>query len=389
MTTQTAFDPNDTKVLAGVQTAVSGTAETRFIQTTIDYYNDCIAARGPQGFPQEQCLLLVYADSPDLDPGLPVSGNCDVRRRSATHTFCEGAASTTENLFRLRQLKTAFVDIDDALQFIEQHLDPKRTFALLLFGQSRALVHQSGVDIAAWVNKPDVYKIQRLDPLLATPALIEAQLDDFHKDSLQFLPGRTARHLWDFKQLTPTLMPEAELKVQSALMEHLKGIYKYTVASVDEEIPNNGGRVDIRISRPNQTSNGRVVTMVELKVLYPYKSDNANEAWGLEGIEQARLYKDANLDTDAAFACIYDARPNKTSSLPKLLPEATKVGVVLKHHLMDTPPIKTPKAPKTPVASSVAKKAAAKKAPAKKAIVRKPAAKKAAPKSSTKGRPAA
>jgi hypothetical protein len=361
MTNQSTFDSGEATVLAGVQAAVSGDPEARFIQTAIDYYNDCIATRGPRGFPQEQCLLLVYSDSPDQDPGLPVPGDCEERRLPATHTYCEGAASATVNLFRIRQLKTAFATVQDALLFIEQHLEPKRTFALLLFGQSRVLVHQRGVDIPTWVNKPDSYRILRQDPLQATPALIAAQLDDFHKDSLQFLPGATARVVWDLRQLTPTLLPDAERRVQSALLMYLKGIYKYTCAFVDEEIPNNGGRVDIRIARADPKAPGRIITMIELKVLYPHKSDNENEVWGLEGIEQARRYKEKNLDTDEAFACIYDARPDKGYSLPKLLPQAQAVGIVLKHHPMETP---KPKMPKPPVTAATGKSAATKRSPA-------------------------
>ena len=116
--------------------------------------------------------------------------------------------------------------------------------------------------------------------------------------------------------------------------------------------PSRGGRVDVRIARA--TSHAvpkRRVTMIELKVLYPHKSDKDNELWGLDGIEQARRYKNTNPDTDEAFACVYDARPNKANMLPLLGPQALADKVVLKHHLMDTPPTKRPKTPKAGASS--------------------------------------
>jgi len=50
-----------------------------------------------------------------------------------------------------------------------------------------------------------------------------------------------------------------------------------------------------------------------------------------------------NLDTNEAFACIYDARPDKKSDLPALKPRAHSVGIVLKLHPMETPPLRPPK----------------------------------------------
>ncbi len=55
----------------------------------------------------------------------------------------------------------------------------------------------------------------------------------------------------------------------------------------------------------------KVNTLLELKVLSSKKSFQKNLEWARKGIEQARDY--ANNETDASFACMYDARKEKQS----------------------------------------------------------------------------
>lgn len=86
--------------------------------------------------------------------------------------------------------------------------------------------------------------------------------------------------------------------------------------------------------------------MIELKVLNPAASDAENLKWAHKGIEQAHNYKTKTRDTDAAFACIYDARRDKRVSMPSLSLDAAEKGVLLKLQPMAVPKPRKPKKPR-------------------------------------------
>lgn len=80
-----------------------------------------------------------------------------------------------------------------------------------------------------------------------------------------------------------------------------------------------------------------MTTILELKVLAPTNSENANLKWAIKGVVQSNGYR--NQHTDACFACIFDARKNKALVLSGLTEKANELDVILSKHEMELPPI--------------------------------------------------
>lgn len=322
---------------------VSGSTQERFFQNLLDYFagwlssNASSIAKGHVS--SDRALLVVFSESPDLY-FTSVAGNSAVPVEvfASTHTLGDGVALATENLSKVLHAVPNFKGgANEALTFVRTHLSADQTFALLMLGQERMLVHEAGVQIDEWLLSQRVIPISRLSESLITPNLIDEQLNEFHVDALSSYRGTTARLMWQISE-APTLSvlgPNPELHVQSALLTYFRGIYRKTVAFADEEVALNEGRVDIRIARADKV-NGRAVTMLELKVLDPKKSDGENLKWAHKGIKQAHGYMKTR-DTDAAFACIYDARRDKSNSMSTLASDAEEKGVRLKLQPMEVP----------------------------------------------------
>lgn len=322
---------------------VSGSPHERFFQTLVDYFikwsvaNSTSIAAGR--IAPDRALLMIYSESPKLEPGI----STDVSTQSA-EVFAsllnldDGVAVAVESLSEVIQLIPHFKNgATEAYQFARQHLKANQTFALLMLGQNRILVHDEGIAIDDWIRQPRSIEIKKLDASTITPEQIEDELDLFHKEQLASHKGTTARLMWQIfeEPKKSSLGPKPELHVQSALLTHFRGIYRDKLAVVDEEVTLNEGRVDVRIVRFDP-SNKQLITMIELKVLSPDTNDANNLAWAHKGIAQAYGYKKTH-NTDAAFACIYDARRSKSDQMPTLQPDADMKGVLLKVHPMEVP----------------------------------------------------
>ncbi|MGN7875665.1 hypothetical protein ACTJKJ_19080 [Roseateles sp. 22389] len=322
------------------------------MQALLGYFNDWIEANEKSiaagRIHLNQALLVMYSESPRVDSGLPASVcKHPVDVFPASHTLCDGIAVAVENLSEVVKMKTSFEGgADEAFAFIKEHIGSDRTFALLMMAQERMFVHDAGVDINEWAKEPRAINLKRLSPASITPALIDEQLNEFHIDALATHRCRTARLMWNITEQPSVLNPQPELHVQSGLLTWFSGIYRYSVTFVDEEVTLAGGRVDIRIARANQAKR-RVITMIELKVLKPDDSPTDNLKWAHKGIQQAHDYKTKTRDTDAAFACIYDARRDKGDPMPSLAPDAAEKGVLLKVLPMAVPKAKKPRKPKS------------------------------------------
>ena len=332
--------------IAGLDTGlslVSGPPEERFFQTLVEYFIKWLVAHSTSIaaglIKRDQALLMLYSESPELEPGIPASVSVQPTEVfTALLTLEDGVAVAGESLSEVIQHVPHFKNgATEAFQFVRHHLKADQTFALLLFGQNRMLVHDKGVGIEDWINDPRVVEIKQLDASVITPAQIEKELDAFHKVQLESYRGTMARLMWQiFEEPKKSVLgPEPELHVQSAMLTHFRGVYRGKNALVDEEVALNEGRVDLRIARFDSASK-EVITMIELKVLTPEKSDVANLAWAHKGIEQAYGYK-KTINTDAAFACIYDARRTKVDTMPTLQPDAEAKDVILKLHAMEVP----------------------------------------------------
>lgn len=334
------------KDLEGLESGLSqvyGKAHERFFQHLVDYFTAWLASNASliakDKVPPDRVLLVVFSESPDLEfERIAGSGVAPVEVFAATHTLSDGVAVAVENLSKVFHAVPEFKGgANEAFTFVRKRLDADQAFALLMLGQDRMLVHEAGVAIDDWLRSPRVIPLSQLSETLITPDLIDEQLDEFHADALASYRGTTARLMWQISE-EPTLSvlgPSPELHVQSALLTYFRGVYRKTVAFADEEVALSEGRVDIRIARADKVK-GRAITMVELKVLDPKGSDNENLKWAHKGIKQAHGYKKTR-DTDAAFACVYDARRDKSNTMPTLAADADEKGVRLKVHPMEVP----------------------------------------------------
>lgn len=354
------------KDIEGLESGLSqvyGKPHERFFQHLVDYFTGWLASNASliakDKVPPERALLVVYSESPDLEFERIVGKGVEpIEVYATTHTLSDGVAVAVENLSKIFQALPQFKGgANEAFAFIKKHLHEGQVFAVLMLGQDRLLVHEAGVPLDEWIQSPRVIPMARLSEALITPDLIDKQLNDFHADALASYRGTTARLMWQIgvEPKLSKLGPKPELHVQSALLTYFRGIYSKTVAFADEEVALSEGRVDIRIARADKLK-GRAITMVELKVLDPTDSDNENLKWAHKGILQAHGYKKTP-HTDAAFACVYDARRDKTDTMPSLLVDAKDKDVRLKVHPMDVP---DPRPPKTSGAGKGRRSAAAK-----------------------------
>lgn len=346
------------KDIAGLETGlplVSGSSQERFFQALVDYFinwSACNATSIAGGkVASNQALLVVYSESPRLEPGIPAAFTTKPKEEfAALFTLADGVAVAGESLSEIISHVPDFKNgATDAMHFVKEHLQADQTFALLMFGQNRVLVHDAGVPISDWLHKPRVIEIKQIPNSAITPEMIGEQLDEFHNDALSTHRGTIARLMWErFEEpKLSVLKQKPELHVQSGLLTFFRGIYREKVAAVDEEVSLNEGRVDVRIVRFDHTKR-RLITMIELKVLDPSDSDEKNLAWAHKGIQQAHDYKKTNY-TDAAFACIYDARRSKADKMPALQPDADAKGVLLKVQPMEVPDPRPPKKAKSGV----------------------------------------
>lgn len=372
MNWQSTINPQDIYGLDSDLSLVAGSPQERFFQKLIDYFKQWSLANAASitagHIPRNRALLMMFSESPKLEPGIPehlITSRTSVFE--TLYTLDDGVAVAGESLSEMIHLVPSFSHgANEAMAFVQHNLKADQSFALLMLGQSRMLVHDSGVPIEEWVHKQRVIEIRQIPNAEITPQIIDQQLDEFYKDALSTHRGTIARLMWQIREepLLSLLGHKPELHVQSGLLTYFRGIYREKVAVVDEEVSLNEGRVDVRLVRFDDT-NKRLVTMIELKVLAPQETDPANLAWAHEGIEQAHKYKRSNF-TDAAFACIYDARRSKADTMPSLQQDADTKEVVLKLYPMPVPPPRKKKRGPSDAATKTAK-ARAVRSPVKKA----------------------
>jgi hypothetical protein len=106
---------------------------------------------------------------------------------------------------------------------------------------------------------------------------------------------------------------------------------------VDEEVRGKGGRSDIRLTwrSPIGSAHDYTTTFLELKVLAEGAGPKYHRGWTISGIEQAEKYRREN--SEAVYACIFDARKDKTDQMLDLDQVAAYKNVRLKRYLMEAP----------------------------------------------------
>jgi len=278
-------------------------------------------------------VLLVYAQAPDIDPGIP---NIDVTQLKRVHlnmlSVESGIVVCNETLRSSFRVPLALTGSDEIMDFVLNNMRGDQTFAIMLMAKQKLLIHHAGFPINEWYEEPLVVNVSSADNAVSLDS-IDEQLNIYHDDHTSTPRACTARLMWNTSKNPPALYHMPELHVQTTLLTHLKAWYKQANVIVQEEIINSGGRVDIQISRA--TAGKMVKSTLELKVLKPDESDNWNLGWGLKGIQQAKDY--INHETDFSMACLFDARLDKTNILPDLQPAADTAGVQLRRLPMEAP----------------------------------------------------
>lgn len=339
MTVQKPFSDNELGQLDELDTAKSGSTEDQFFQECTSLVRDWLQTRELRkdpAAPDIQAILFIYAETPEVDFGFdPKTVDTPKKIRKKFGTLAQGIVVCNQNLnvmLKVRELLT----VEDAFVFAENHLTTSVSFAIAKVGQYKMQIHRAFQDLDKWLDDPDEITVS-IDDIHLTPEVIADDLERFHDAYLSTHLARAARHMWTSDEETSAhrLGERPEEHIQSFLLSHLDGLYGRASVFVHEEVKNKGGRTDINIARPSLSKSGKVNTVLELKVLAPTNSPKVNSNWGMKGVEQANNYR--NADTDAAFACLFDARKDK-SPMPDLAPFAKNNDVVLKLYPMALPP---------------------------------------------------
>ena len=339
MTIPEPFTNNELGQLDEVGTAKSGSAEDQFFQECTSLVREWLKTRELRkdpAAPDTQAILFIYAETPGIDFGFD-SKTMDAPKkiRKKFGTLAQGIVVCNQNFTVMLKVQESLT-VEDAFDFAEEHLSTSVSFAIAKVGQYKMQIHRAFQDLNEWLEDPDEFDV-KIDDVHLTPEVIANDLERFHLVYLSTHLARAARHMWIFddKKNLHRLGPRPEEHVQSFLLSHFDGLYGRASVFVHEEIKNQGGRADISIARPSLGKSGKVNTVLELKVLAPTNSPKENTEWGMGGVEQANSYR--NADTDAAFACLFDARKDK-SPMPDLAPFADSNDVVLKLYPMALPP---------------------------------------------------
>ncbi|NHN69937.1 PD-(D/E)XK nuclease superfamily protein [Pseudomonas sp. NFACC09-4] len=351
------FTEKEQEKISDMGSAVSGSAEEQFIQESFEFYRYWLSSRPSDDLgPDTQALLLIFAETPEIDWGFtyqPKAAPVKVYRMAGT--LSEGVVVCNQNFKIILKLCNTLT-VDEAYPFIEENLSASHTFVLGKFGQNKMQIHRSGQNIEEWFYKPEEITIKNDDTSL-TPDMIDDDLSKFHHEYLSTSMAIAARNMWELKKGATqfSLRTQPERHVQSFLLTYLKGAYRRSGVFINEEVNNQGGRTDIVVERETLPgSKQKVNTVIELKVLSSAKSLEGNRDWAISGIDQAKGY--ANAETDACFACLYDARRDK-QTMPELKPHAEQQGVRLGEYSMRVPTDPKPKAAKPAKAPSTKKAA--------------------------------
>ncbi|MGO2767021.1 PD-(D/E)XK nuclease domain-containing protein [Pseudomonas taetrolens] len=361
LNTHSPFTKKEQDTISEMDSAVSGSAEEQFIQESFEFYRYWLSSRPSNDLgPDTQALLLIFAEAPEIDWGFTYQPNAaPVKAYRMAGTLSEGVVVCNQNFRTILKLCGALT-VDEAYPFIEENLSAANTFVLGKFGQKKMQIHRSGQEIEEWFHKPEEVTIKN-DDISLTPEMLADDLTNFHREYLSTSMAIAARNMWEVKtnEKRFSLRTQPERHVQSFLLTYLKGSYRKSGVFINEEINNQGGRTDIVIERETLPgSKQKVNTVIELKILSSAKSLQANCDWAISGINQAKGY--ANSETDACFACLYDARHDK-QDMPELKPHADKQDVRLGEYSMQVPADPVPKKV-NPVNTTPTKKAALPKA---------------------------
>lgn len=352
--------------------APSGEPPLRFVQQCQDWFEAWLDAnKHPlenSEVPASQILMFIFAEAPDIER--PTFAAIEIQWKrffpGSYDQSAQGVILSNENFRKMHCICPSLGSLNDTFQLASDHLKASDAFAIVQLSQRRLLFHLPGGNIEDWCANPTAHILSlSTQPLSADQ--IEADVQQFHQDNLLYATNPIAQMVWMGKKHPYKLHPAPEQRIQSYLHLYLHASYKHLLGIVDEEARGKGGRCDIKVTWPSQAGSPfqpYTTTMLELKVLVEGSGPSYHRDWTLSGITQAHKYRRS--DSEAVYACVFDARKDQTDQMLDLDQVAKDKDVRLRRYLMEAPIDSKASAP-TNKAAKKAKKVATKKT-AKKAV---------------------
>jgi hypothetical protein len=329
--------------LQGMTATPSGDPTLRFVQQCQDWFEAWIDANKraveTNAIPPSQVLMFIFAEAPDIERAKFSNVETQWKRffPGSHDQNAQGVILGNENLRKSYIISPTLSSLHDAFQLAVDHLNASDTFAVAQLSQQRLLFHLPGGEIEDWCASPTA-SVLRLSTEPLSAARIEADVEEFHKESLQYAKNPIAQMIWVGKKEPYKLHPDPEQRIQSYLHLYLHASYKHLAGIVDEESVGKGGRCDIRVmwrSLPGAPFQPHTTTMLELKVLIEGDGPKHHRNWMLSGITQAHDYRRS--DSEAVYACVFDARKDQSDQMLDLDQIAKEKDVRLRRYLMEAP----------------------------------------------------
>ncbi|WP_407352156.1 hypothetical protein [Luteimonas sp. R10] len=338
-----ALTDEELQSLQGLRAAPSGEPPLRFVQQCQDWFEAWLDANKHPleggAVPASQVLMFIFSEAPDIErPKFNAAETQWKRFFPGSHDqSAQGVILSNENFRKMYCICPSLGSLHNAFQLAVDHLKASDTFAIAQLTQRRLLFHLPAGDIEDWCASPTVSELRlSTEPLSADR--IEADVEQFHKDSLLHAKNPIAKMVWMGKKHPYKLYPDPERRIQSYLHLYLHASYKLLAGIVDEESVGKGGRCDIRVmwrSLPGAPFQPHTTTMLELKVLIEGDGPTHHRKWALSGITQAHDYRRS--DSEAVYACVFDARKNQADQMLDLDEVAKEKDVRLRRYLMEAP----------------------------------------------------
>lgn len=328
--------------LQGMEPAPAGAPSLRFVQRCQDWSKEWITANEhalqSNAVPASQILVLIFVEAPEVE-----HPNYDGLKSELTRVFAkthaqdaQGIVLCNENFRQMYRIRPSLDSLDCAFALALEHLKAENTFAIASLSQRRLFFHLPGGSIEEWCDNPTSSDL-RLSSKPLSAAQIEEDVKEFHEEHLRYAKSSVSQMVWKGKAHPYRLLPSPERRIQSYLLLQLRGTYKHFKGIVDEEVVGKAGRSDVRVTwpSPNGSPHPYTTTMLELKVLIEGKGPTYHRNWVASGITQAQRYRLAN--TEAAYACVFDARKDQSDQMMDLDRVAEEKNVRLRRYPMEAP----------------------------------------------------
>lgn len=339
--TDAVLSADELDSVVGTTPAPSGEPSERFIQACLDWAKDWIqaneAALSSSKISATQAAIFVLSEGPELESKAlgKIGSLAEPVFRRVVAQDTQGVILCTENFHQMIRIRGAFASVDEAVSVASTGLSSHRTFAILSFAQRRMFVHRKGEDLAIWTSELPAIDLKFLDIPLSADR-IDDDVKIYHHKNFEDPSSSIAQMLWKGRDHPYQLHPNPEQRIQSYLLTHLCASYGHLDGLVDEEYRARAGRCDLKITWPAVKGPHPYTTaMLELKVLIEGEGAKKHHRWVASGITQADSYRQA--DTEAVFACIFDARKDKSDQMLAYDAEALAKNVKLRRYMMHAP----------------------------------------------------